>query len=91
VSTSDSIWAFELGHRAAEIATRLDVPRIRFAPGPVPSAEAEHAAPARPEPTREQQQQAFALAAAIGDENLRESVQKAVLFSLVRGPGDPSL
>ena len=40
VATADSIWAFELGHRAAEIAERLGVPKVRFAPGPLPSGEA---------------------------------------------------
>ena len=33
VATADSIWAFELGHRAAEIAARLGVAKLRFAPG----------------------------------------------------------
>src|SRR5476651_2709846 len=42
VSTADSVWAFELGHQAAEIATRLGVEKLRFAPGPLP----EHAATA---------------------------------------------
>src|SRR6476660_2042073 len=36
VNTADSIWAFELGHRAAELAERLDVPKVKFAPGPLP-------------------------------------------------------
>jgi len=91
VSTTDSVWAFELGHRAAEIAERLEVPRVRFAPGPLPRQEPERAAPSMPAPTREQEQRAFAITAAITDENLRESVQKAVLLSLVRGPRDASL
>jgi hypothetical protein len=91
VSTTDSIWAFELGHRAAEIAARLEVPRIRFAPGPVPREELERPPQPTRVPTREQEQQAFALAAGITDENVRESVQKAVLSSLVRGQRDRSL
>ena len=38
VSTADSVWAFELGQRAAELAERLAVPKVRFAPGPLPEA-----------------------------------------------------
>ena len=46
VHTADSVWAFELGQRAPEMAERLraagcDVPRLRFAPGPLPSADEE--------------------------------------------------
>ena len=43
VNTADSVWAFELGQRAREIAERLGVPKLRFAPGPLPepSEEAE--------------------------------------------------
>ncbi len=36
VNTADSIWAFELGHQAPEIAARLGVEKLRFAPGPLP-------------------------------------------------------
>ncbi len=43
VNTADSVWAFELGQRAAEIAERLGVPRVRFAPGPLPEPDAESA------------------------------------------------
>ena len=83
VSTADSIWAFELGHQAREIAERLGVPRLRFAPGPLPEADEEPARPAL-EPTPEDAELARALASAIGDEMLRESVQKAVRLSLAR-------
>src|SRR5207249_4692537 len=41
VHTADAIWAFELGQRAAEIAKRAGVERIRFAPGPLPEPLAE--------------------------------------------------
>ena len=41
VNTADSVWAFELGHRAAEIAARLGVPKVRFAPGPLPEPDVE--------------------------------------------------
>src|SRR5581483_6114489 len=75
VHTADSVWAFELGHRAAEIAERLGVPRLRFAAGPLP--EPEHEEVERPLETRpEDGERARAIAAAIEDENLRESVQK---------------
>src|ERR1700760_283970 len=40
VATADSIWAFELGHRAGEIASLVGVERVRFAPGPLPRDDA---------------------------------------------------
>ena len=83
VNTADSIWAFELGQQAAAIAERLGVPRLRFAPGPLPEADEEPREPAL-EPTPEDDELARALATAIGDETLRESVQKAVRLSLAR-------
>lgn len=88
VNTADSVWAFELGQRASEIAEKLGVPKLRFAPGPLPEADAE---PAR-DPVRvtpEDTELAAAIAAGISDEKLRESVQKAVSFSLARGRDDP--
>jgi hypothetical protein len=83
VNTADSVWAFELGQQAAAIAERLDVPRLRFSPGPLPEAHEEAARPAL-EPTAEEAELARALATAITDESLRESVQKAVRLSLAR-------
>jgi hypothetical protein len=83
VNTADSVWAFELGQRAREIAERLEVPRVRFAPGPLPEPDQEPAEPAL-EPTPEEDERARALATAIADEKLRESVQKAVRLSLAR-------
>jgi Dna[CI] antecedent, DciA len=83
VNTADSIWAFELGQQAREIAERLAVPRLRFAPGPLPEPDAEARRPAL-EPTPEDDERARALATAISDEMLRESVQKAVRLSLAR-------
>jgi hypothetical protein len=83
VNTADSIWAFELGQQAREIAERRGVPRLRFAPGPRPEADEEPPAPAL-EPTPEDDELARALATAITDETLRESVQKAVRLSLAR-------
>jgi hypothetical protein len=82
VSTADSIWAFELGHQAAEIAARLGVEKLRFAAGPLPEHAADAAPPASLRPTAEQERQATEIAAPIEDENLRKSVQKAVSFSL---------
>ncbi len=90
VHTADSVWAFELGHRAGEIAERLGVTSLRFAPGPLPEA-TEDAVERRVEPTAEDDAQAAALAAGIEDENLRESVQKAVRMSLARGRLDQSI
>src|SRR4051794_23926169 len=43
VNTADSVWAFELEQRASEMAQRLGVPRLRFAPGPVPEGVVESA------------------------------------------------
>ena len=83
VNTADSVWAFELGQKAQEIAERLGVPKLRFAPGPLPEPEPEAPEPAVP-PTPEEDERAAAIAAAIEDENLRESVQKAVRLGLAR-------
>src|ERR671925_2451405 len=55
VHTADAIWAFELTQKAVEIAERVGVERIRFAPGPIPepTADAETDRPAIPRPSRE--------------------------------------
>ena len=84
VHTAESVWAFELGHRAGEIAERLGVPRLRFAPGPLPEAVEERVV-TPVEATPQEEALAAELAAEIGDEKLRESVQKAVKLSLARG------
>ena len=87
VNTADSIWAFELGQRAREIAERLGAPAVRFAPGPLPEPSPE----TRPEPvvpTPQEEERARAVASRIEDENLRESVQKAVTMALARGRHD---
>jgi hypothetical protein len=84
VNTADSVWAFELGQSAAEIARRAGAPRVRFAPGPLPAAAAEPPPPAvQVQP--EEAERARAIASSIEDEKLRESVQKAVSFGLARG------
>jgi hypothetical protein len=88
VNTADSIWAFELGHRAAEIAERLAVPRVRFAPGPLAEQAARGPRAEPPRPTKEHERAARDIAAGIADENLRESMQKAVSLSLARRPSD---
>src|SRR3954447_2306121 len=84
VSTTDSVWPFELGHSAAEIALRLEVAAIRFTPGPIPQAEREEPAPPPLAPTAEQERQAAETTAAIERDDVRESVRKALLFSLAR-------
>jgi sugar phosphate isomerase/epimerase len=84
VNTADSVWAFELGQRAAEIAARMDVPVVRFAPGPLPGEPPEAPPPAL-EVLAEERERARAIASSIADEKLRESVQKAVSFGLARG------
>ena len=90
VNTADSVWSFELGHRAVEIAERLGVPKLRFAPGPLPEADEEPVEnPIVVEP--EDAERARAIASAISDEKLRESVQKAVTFGLARGRSDPPI
>src|SRR5919197_6533934 len=38
VNTADAIWAFELTNRASEIAARLGVENVRFAPGALPES-----------------------------------------------------
>jgi hypothetical protein len=91
VHTADSVWAFELGQKAVEMAERLraagcDVPRLRFAPGPLPAAD-EEAVPDRVQASPQDEERAAAIASTITDEKLRESVQKAVSLSLARGRG----
>jgi hypothetical protein len=86
IHTADSIWAFELGHRRAEIAERLGVPAVRFAPGPLPSDTAAAVTVEPPRPSPEQVRRAAEIASGIDDENLRQTVQKAVSLGLARGP-----
>jgi hypothetical protein len=83
VATADSIWAFELGQRSAEIAARLGRTALRFAPGPLPEPERDRGTePVRP--TAEEERAAARLSAGVTDEKLRETVQKAVSFALAR-------
>jgi predicted nucleic acid-binding Zn ribbon protein len=90
VHAADAIWAFELGQRAQEIAERVGVERIRFAPGPLPAFSEELAVEraAAPEPRPEHLEQAASLTAGIEDEELREAVARAVAASLARESSD---
>jgi len=88
VNTADSIWAFELSQRAPEIASRLGVPKVRFAPGPL-AADADVKSKRAPaHPSAEQAREASEIAAAITDENLRKSIERAVSLSLARDSAD---
>ena len=80
---SDSVWAFELGQRGAEIAARLSVAAIRFVPGPLPEPASEATRPLPP-PTAADEALARSLAAPIEQEILRETVQKAISSTLRR-------
>ena len=88
VYARDSIWAFELGHREAEIRERLgSLARsgIKFVPGPIPEVAPEPDARPTPPPSmpsRESVAEAERLAAGIDDAELRERVVKAVSASL---------
>jgi len=87
VHTADSVWAFELGQQAAEIAERLGVRKVRFAPGPLPEAPQERVE-RHIEATAEEVALAARIAAPIPDEKLRKSVQKAVSLGLARARSD---
>jgi hypothetical protein len=91
VHTTDAIWAFELGHRAVEIAQRLAVPKLRFAPGPLPGVadEPEYSRPRTVvEPSPEDVERASAIAATVEDEELRDRIARAAALSLARGTAD---
>jgi len=88
VNTVDSIWAFELTSRATEIASRLGIEGVRFAPGrlPEPDVSVLEAVAARPaEPSETLREEGARLAAGIEDENLRKIVARAAAASLARG------
>ena len=91
VHTADSVWAFELGQRAAEIAARAGVERVKFVPGPLPEgAIPEPEQPARParRPSPEHVAEGERLAAGIEDRNLRKLVAKAASASLAEASAD---
>ena len=88
VATADSVWAFELGQRAEEIGARLGGSRLRFTPGPLPEPVPEPVS--KPvAPTEDESRLAAELSAPVGDEKLRETVQRAVSFALARGRSGP--
>lgn len=91
IHTADSVWAFELGQRAADLAASLGVGSLRFAPGPLPEPAEDPAPPTRITPSPEDEERARALASSIDDEKLRKSVQKAVSLSLARARNSPSI
>jgi hypothetical protein len=84
VNTADSVWAFELTQRAEEIAGRLGVGRVRFAPGPLATADPPPPSPP-PVPSPEQRRRAAEIAKEIGDRTLRGRVEEAVALSLAAG------
>ena len=96
VHTRDSIWAFELTTRAAEIRPRLGKAaprRLSFAPGPLPEpplSAPEQVRERPPGPTPEHIAKAESLARVIRDEELRKVVAKAAAASLSRDDNDRS-
>ena len=91
VHTADSVWAFELGQRAPEIAERLGVPAVRFTPGPVPEPGEEDPDAAsrravRPGPW--ERAAGAEIASEIEDEELRALVARAAAASLARAAAD---
>ena len=88
VHTRDAIWAFELGHRAAEISGRLPGrPPLKFVAGPLPEPGApEEPVPEPPAATLEERRQAAEWASSIEDEELRKAVAKVAAASLARRP-----
>jgi hypothetical protein len=94
VNTTDSIWAFELTNRAAEIAERVGVEQVKFAPGrlPDPAPEAGNTVEKRvPTPSEKHLREGERLAATIADENLRKIVARAAAMSLETGSDSRSV
>jgi hypothetical protein len=99
VSTSSSVWAFELTALEATMVERLRTvlgdtapAAIRFAPGRLPERgpEPEEAEPTPPPVVSEEHRRAAAeLAAGIESEPLREAVARAAAASLARSVGRP--
>jgi hypothetical protein len=86
VHAKDAVWAFELGHRAAEISSRLpEKPALKFVPGPLPEPgyEPPPATPqGSPPTTLKAREKAAEIASVIEDPALRELVEKAIRNSL---------
>jgi hypothetical protein len=92
VHVRDAIWGFELTQRAAEISDRLPGrPKLRFTPGPLPDSTPEPPPPTPVEVSAEHAREAAAMAAGIEDQNLRESVAKAIKTALARASNDRSV
>jgi hypothetical protein len=94
VNTADSIWAFELTNRGAEIAQRLGVERVRFAPGRLPEPSAPEPPTREPAPWKPSPailETGARLAAGIEDESLRKVVARAAAASLARASDDRSV
>jgi hypothetical protein len=92
VHTRDSVWAFELTQRAAEIHERLrGVSALKFVPGPLPEPSAEEVATPATAPavaSPDERRRAREIAAGIADEDLRKIVTKAVEMSLANAAND---
>lgn len=101
VTTSSSIWAFELGLAETTIRERLSetlgehVPkRFRFAPGHVPDPPEERESPRRASPVQPSpldRAQADRIAAPIANGELRSRVARAIAASLARAASDRAL
>jgi hypothetical protein len=92
VHVRDAIWGFELTQRAGEISARLPGrPRLRFTPGPLPDATPAEPSRARVEVSAEHAREAAEIAATIEDQDLRESVAKAIKVGLARASADRSV
>jgi hypothetical protein len=82
VHAKDSVWAFELQNRAAEIRPRLpEQPPLKFVPGPLPEPGAEPP-PATPQGsppiTLEAKEKAAEIASVVEDPALRDAISKAI-------------
>jgi predicted nucleic acid-binding Zn ribbon protein len=99
VSTSSSAWAFELTQLRGEVLPRLQqavagqavVSGLRFAPGRLPAVAMKaplEASATGPDPDPESLAEAERVTAEIGDETLRNLVQRAAAASLAKARGD---
>ena len=93
VHTRDSVWAFELTQRAAEIGERLSTKAVKFVTGPLPESEVVHTEAASqrpPTPTQEQMKQAAEWTENITGDELRKVVAKTAELSLARAANNRS-
>ena len=99
VSTASSAWAFELTQLRGEVLPRLQravageavVTALRFAAGRLPAVAMKaplEASAAAPRPDSETLAEAERMAAEVGDETLRNLLQRAAAASLARARGD---